>query len=202
MVRWACRCGGTVHRSALPGDSKPTRATFSRSAIRYDRVLAPTGPAGNDHDESAFSDSDQPRVNVLNRAVAVALVRGPAAGLELFDRLASDDRVAHWHRLYAIRDHLLQPAVTRRAYSPPSKQPPASPTTCPRSATSNPAPQSCTRLVSASARTVGHQRTEQAAPRRLWRSKEALAWVRPGRIFMVSSREPLTVADRARRGVP
>jgi RNA polymerase sigma factor (sigma-70 family) len=44
----------------------------------------------------------------LNRAVAVAMVAGPAAGLDLLDTLASDQRLAGHHRLHATRAHLLE----------------------------------------------------------------------------------------------
>ncbi|GII59299.1 RNA polymerase sigma24 factor [Planotetraspora thailandica] len=44
----------------------------------------------------------------LNRAVAVAMVRGPAAGLELLAVLESDRRMARHHRLLATRAHLLE----------------------------------------------------------------------------------------------
>ncbi|GHF13999.1 RNA polymerase sigma24 factor [Streptomyces spiralis] len=46
----------------------------------------------------------------LNRAVAVAMVHGPAAGLELLAPLASDKRMASHHRLHAARAHLLERA--------------------------------------------------------------------------------------------
>jgi predicted RNA polymerase sigma factor len=44
----------------------------------------------------------------LNRAVAVAMVGGPAAGLDLLRELASDRRLASHHRLHATRAHLLE----------------------------------------------------------------------------------------------
>ena len=44
----------------------------------------------------------------LNRAVAVAMVHGPAAGLALLDELARDRRMAGHHRLLATRAHLLE----------------------------------------------------------------------------------------------
>ena len=44
----------------------------------------------------------------LNRAVAVAMVDGPAAGLALLDGL--DDRLGDHHRLHAVRAHLLEQA--------------------------------------------------------------------------------------------
>ncbi len=43
----------------------------------------------------------------LNRAVAIAMARGPAAGLELVDRLVVDGRLAHYHLLPSVRGDLL-----------------------------------------------------------------------------------------------
>ena len=53
--------------------------------------------------------SDNPVV-MLNHAIAVAMVRGPAAGLELLDMLDGDGRLAGHHRLHAVRAHLLEMA--------------------------------------------------------------------------------------------
>ncbi|GAA3715014.1 sigma factor-like helix-turn-helix DNA-binding protein [Nonomuraea antimicrobica] len=50
---------------------------------------------------------DNPMVR-LNHAVAVAMVRGPRAGLGLLDDLAADERMARHHRLAAVRAHLLE----------------------------------------------------------------------------------------------
>ncbi len=47
-------------------------------------------------------------VVTLNRAVAVAMVNGPRAGLALLGTLDTDDRMAHNHRLEAVRGHLLE----------------------------------------------------------------------------------------------
>ncbi|WP_354641466.1 RNA polymerase sigma factor [Kitasatospora camelliae] len=47
-------------------------------------------------------------VVTLNRAVALAMVRGPEAGLELLATLEDDKRTASHHRLYATRAHLLE----------------------------------------------------------------------------------------------
>jgi RNA polymerase sigma-70 factor (ECF subfamily) len=43
----------------------------------------------------------------LNRAVAVAMAFGPAAGLELVDALAGDPTLAHYHLLPSVRGDLL-----------------------------------------------------------------------------------------------
>jgi RNA polymerase sigma factor (sigma-70 family) len=47
-------------------------------------------------------------VVTLNRAVAVAMVNGPSAGLALLGTLDADERMAHTHRLEAVRGHLLE----------------------------------------------------------------------------------------------
>jgi predicted RNA polymerase sigma factor len=46
----------------------------------------------------------------LNRAVAVAMVAGPDAGLDLLAALESDRRLAGHHRLHSTRAHLLEMA--------------------------------------------------------------------------------------------
>ena len=46
----------------------------------------------------------------LNHAVAVAMVHGPRAGLELLATLDADERLADHHRLDAVRAHLLEMA--------------------------------------------------------------------------------------------
>jgi RNA polymerase sigma factor (sigma-70 family) len=43
----------------------------------------------------------------LNRAVAIAMARGPAAALELVDKLVVDGRLAHYHLLPSVRGDLL-----------------------------------------------------------------------------------------------
>ncbi|WP_328988940.1 RNA polymerase sigma factor [Kribbella sp. NBC_01245] len=56
----------------------------------------------------------------LNRAIAVAMVDGPAAGLALLGPLAADRRLAGHHRFHAVRAHLLEmagePAAARVGY--------------------------------------------------------------------------------------
>ena len=56
--------------------------------------------------------SDNPMVT-LNHAIATAMVRGPAAGLDLLRPLDSDARLAGHHRLAAVRAHLLEMAGDR-----------------------------------------------------------------------------------------
>jgi len=63
--------------------------------------------------------SDSPVV-ALNHAVAVAMVHGPAAGLDRLDALATDKRTGTDHRLPAVRGHLFEllgdRAAARAAY--------------------------------------------------------------------------------------
>ncbi|HWN67795.1 MAG TPA: hypothetical protein VNM90_09150 [Haliangium sp.] len=56
--------------------------------------------------------SDNPMVT-LNHAIAVAMVHGPAAGLERLDALVRDGRLEGHHRLDAVRAHLLERAGDR-----------------------------------------------------------------------------------------
>ena len=49
-------------------------------------------------------------VVTLNQAVALAMVRGPEAGLDLLATLDADDRVAGHHRVDAVRAHLQEMA--------------------------------------------------------------------------------------------
>ena len=88
------------------------------------------------HDEASTADeTDWPQIlalyNVLeglspgpvvtlNRAVALAMVQGPRAGLDLLETLDGDERMARNHRLEAVRGHLLElagdTAAAREAY--------------------------------------------------------------------------------------
>jgi RNA polymerase sigma factor (sigma-70 family) len=69
--------------------------------------------------------SDNPVV-ALNHAVAVAMARGPQAGLDLLGNLEADQRIAADHRLQAVRAHLLEmtgdPAAARDAYLTAARQ--------------------------------------------------------------------------------
>jgi predicted RNA polymerase sigma factor len=51
--------------------------------------------------------ADNPMVT-LNRAIAAAMVHGPAAGLEMLSALDSDERIAGHYRLEAVRGHLYE----------------------------------------------------------------------------------------------
>ena len=56
----------------------------------------------------------------LSRAVALAMVHGPKAGLALLGTLDADERMAHTHRLESVRAHLLErvgdPIAARESY--------------------------------------------------------------------------------------
>jgi predicted RNA polymerase sigma factor len=51
--------------------------------------------------------SDNPMVK-LSRAIAAAMVHGPARGLDLVESVATDPRIAGHYRLDAVRAHLLE----------------------------------------------------------------------------------------------
>jgi RNA polymerase sigma factor (sigma-70 family) len=57
--------------------------------------------------EILLAESDNPVV-ALNHAVAVAMARGPEAGLALLEPLGKDDRLAADHRWHMARAHLLE----------------------------------------------------------------------------------------------
>jgi predicted RNA polymerase sigma factor len=57
--------------------------------------------------------SDNPMV-ALNRAIAAAMVHGPAVGLELLDALDTDARMRGHYRLDAVRAHLLEMTGDRK----------------------------------------------------------------------------------------
>ena len=58
--------------------------------------------------------SDNPMVT-LNRAIAIAMVEGPGAGLERLKTLDQDARMKEHHRLHAVRAHLLEMAGDHQA---------------------------------------------------------------------------------------
>jgi RNA polymerase sigma factor (sigma-70 family) len=54
-------------------------------------------------------------VAALSHAVAVAMARGPRAGLDLLTGLEADQRITGGHRFHAVRAHLLEMAGDREA---------------------------------------------------------------------------------------
>jgi RNA polymerase sigma factor (sigma-70 family) len=124
---------------ALVPLAEQDRDRWDRASIREGVALitdtlrrAPVGPyqlqaaIAAVHDEAARAeDTDWPQVLALyqllerlapnpmvtlNHAVALAMVRGPEAGLELLATLDGDERLAGHHRLDAVRAHLLEMA--------------------------------------------------------------------------------------------
>ncbi len=115
------------------------RALWDRAGIRegiglVERAL-PTGPVGPFQLQAAIAavhaeaaraeDTDWAQVDVLygmleevapgpvvtlNHAVAVAMVYGPQAGLDLLDPLLADPQLRRQHRIHAVRAHLLEMA--------------------------------------------------------------------------------------------
>jgi RNA polymerase sigma factor (sigma-70 family) len=96
---------------------------LSRGAAGYYQLQAAISAV---HDEAArVEDTDWPQILALydllkgtsdnpmvalNHAIAAAMVRGPAVGLELLKALDEDERIAGHYRLDAVRGHLLEMA--------------------------------------------------------------------------------------------
>jgi len=110
-------------RSAIAEGVALLTATLSRGSIGPYQVQASIAAV---HDEATSAEdtdwaqilglygllqrmSDNPMVT-LNHAIALAMVHGPAAGLERLDALAEDPRLQGHHRLDAVRAHLLERA--------------------------------------------------------------------------------------------
>jgi RNA polymerase sigma factor (sigma-70 family) len=135
----ARRAARTRPDGAIVPLAKQDRALWDRELIREGVELvsdtlarAPIGPyqvqaaIAAIHDEAPRADdTDWPQILALyevlerlspnpmvtlNRAVAVAMVHGPRAGLDLLETLDDDDRVAAHHRLEVVRGHLLEMA--------------------------------------------------------------------------------------------
>ena len=103
-------------------------ATLSKGSIGAYQLQAAIAAV---HDEAARAeDTDWPQilalyellkrmsdnpVVTLNHAIATAMVRGPAAGLDLLNALDADGRLAGHHRLDAVRAHLLEMAGDHQA---------------------------------------------------------------------------------------
>ena len=98
-------------------------ATLSKGSIGAYQLQAAINAV---HDEAArAADTDWPQILALydllkrmsgnpmvtlNHAIAVAMVHGPSAGLELLNALDADGRLNGNHRLDAVRAHLLEMA--------------------------------------------------------------------------------------------
>jgi RNA polymerase sigma factor (sigma-70 family) len=137
LLTHARRAARTRPDGALVPLAKQDRALWDRELIREGVELvtetlarAPIGPYQVQaaiaalHDEApSADDTDWPQILALyevlerlspnpmvtlNRAVAVAMVHGPQAGLHLLETLDDDERVAAHHRIEVVRGHLLE----------------------------------------------------------------------------------------------
>ena len=131
----ARRAARTMPDGSLVPLADQDRATWDQAQIAEGIALITAALPGGDvgpyqlqaaiaavHDEAkTMADTDWPQIlslydlleltapnpfTTLNRAVAVAMVHGPAAGLEILAVLAADKRMARHHRLLAARAHL------------------------------------------------------------------------------------------------
>jgi predicted RNA polymerase sigma factor len=103
---------GTLQRAPLgPYQLQAAIAAVHDEAVRADDTDWPQILALYDMLERLAPNP----VVTLNRAVAVAMVHGPRAGLELLASLEADGQLAGHHRLDAVRAHLLEMAGDRDA---------------------------------------------------------------------------------------
>jgi len=129
----------TAPDGSLVPMAEQDRALWDRAAIEEGTALVtaalPRGPTGPFqvqaaiaalHDEAESAEAtDWPQIAALygvllhlednpvvalNHAVAVSMVSGPRAGLELLERLGADARVNTDRRFHAVRGHLLEKA--------------------------------------------------------------------------------------------
>ncbi len=109
--------GVALITAALPrGTTGPYQLQAAIAAIHDE---APSAEATDWQQIMALYDvlmqtADNPVV-ALNHAVAVAMVRGADAGLDLLGKLEADERIAGDHRLHAVRGHLLEMSGDRVA---------------------------------------------------------------------------------------
>ena len=141
-ARWGLRSiteGTALATAALEGE--PVGEYALQAAVAG---VARRGPREEDTDWERIlalysvleTMSDNP-VMRLNRAVAVAMVEGPDAGLALLDDLSASGQLRS-HRLHAVRAHLLE--RTGDTETPVPRSPPrrSAPTTCTSGSTSRP----------------------------------------------------------------
>jgi RNA polymerase sigma factor (sigma-70 family) len=119
---------GLWNRSYIEEGVSLVSAALSRARLGPYQLQAAIAAV---HDEaSRAEDTDWPQILALyvlleriapnpmvtlNHAVALAMVRGPRAGLALLGTLDDDDRIADHHRLDAVRAHLLEMEGDRAA---------------------------------------------------------------------------------------
>jgi predicted RNA polymerase sigma factor len=115
-------------RAAIAEGVALINATLSRGSIGAYQLQAAIAAV---HDEAAsVAETDWPQIMALyallrrmsdnpmvtlNHAVAVAMVHGPGAALDLLKPLDADARLAGHHRLDAVRAHLFEMAGDRAA---------------------------------------------------------------------------------------
>jgi predicted RNA polymerase sigma factor len=133
----ARRAARTRHDGSLVPLAEQNRSLWDRSKIREGVGLVeqalPSGPVGPFQLQAAIAavhaeaanaeDTDWAQIATLyrmlhevapspvvtlNRAVAVAMVDGPAAGLSMIGPLLGDRQMSRNHRLHAVRAHLLE----------------------------------------------------------------------------------------------
>jgi RNA polymerase sigma-70 factor, ECF subfamily len=102
--------GRALLEAALPGGSPGPYALQAAIAAVHDEAV---DAARTDWPQvvalyDVLTDVAPSPVVALNRAVAVAMRDGPAAGLELLDALAADERLRGYHLLPAARADLLR----------------------------------------------------------------------------------------------
>jgi RNA polymerase sigma factor (sigma-70 family) len=114
---------GLWDRAAIDEGVTLVTAAFARGSVGPYQLQAAIAAL---HDEAARAEetdwpqifalygvleriSDNPMV-ILNRAIALAMVKGPRAGLERLGALDGDARLSAHHRLAAVRAHLLERA--------------------------------------------------------------------------------------------
>jgi RNA polymerase sigma factor (sigma-70 family) len=114
---------GTWNREFIAEGVALVTDTLARAPLGPYQVQAAIAAV---HDEApSADDTDWPQIVALygvlqrlapgpmvtlNQAIAVAMVDGPRAGLDLLATLDADDRMADHHRLAAVRAHLLEMA--------------------------------------------------------------------------------------------
>ena len=117
--RWPSRTGRSGTRRRSPRGPRSCSAALPRGEVGPYQLQAAIAAV---HDEAkTMADTDWTQIlglydllelaapnpfTALNRAVAVAMVRGPEAGLEVIAALEADKRMARHHRLIAARAHL------------------------------------------------------------------------------------------------
>jgi RNA polymerase sigma factor (sigma-70 family) len=105
-----------VERAVAKGDIGPYQLQAMIAALHdhAESTDATDWPQIVELYEGLMRIADNPVV-ALNHAVAVAMARGPRAGLTLLDKLQADARIADDPRTLAVRAHLLERAGDREA---------------------------------------------------------------------------------------